>query len=598
MATLPDGIYRIALKLDHNACVDVEGGSQVSGANVQLYRNNGTNAQKWYLGTSPDGTRTLECLASGKMMDVSYGVAVSGRNIWQYERNSTRAQAWNILDKSGGHWAVQSALATNLMMDATGAQTADRTNIYIYTDNGTDAQRWAFFPTVYTANYPVPASVGLAPSVGGARSTFISIKGTQRLYPSWVGSAGTYQLRYRIRQRLLGTETWTGWGAWMSPTGVTTDDGWGNVQAATGSDNGSSTTRYHAAGISFSNTAAAYDRIETQVEVRHFEAGGYGGYGATVGASATGTITIAYRPTFSVSAVAFAPDGLRVDYACDYPKNGLALSLAIKTAAGVLVEMYEVKSLPYSGTLTIPFGSLKYIPADGASCTITGTYNTDGATYAISASGTIKYNAGHGTSVNASWATGDGYTEIVSLGSHTSTSAWLLIESSVGSRFVGCASAGGGKHTVVPPAGVPFKVFVVITDGTSWATAVLSRPKITAPLYYIWNYESGWTSLAIDTAITKSTDKDYKSYLPNGSDFEVVAFGQGSRRPVNLSGSAVPMEKVPHGEYVDFERLAAAKYATLRTPIGEWMRVAVLSVSDEMEWALYKTISVTMCEVA
>lgn len=71
---------------------DVAGGSSSSGANVQMYNSNMTQAQRWLVHEDENGFLTFENTGSGLVLDVSGGIAESGRNVQQYVANGTRAK--------------------------------------------------------------------------------------------------------------------------------------------------------------------------------------------------------------------------------------------------------------------------------------------------------------------------------------------------------------------------------------------------------------------------------------------------------------------------------------------------------------------------
>jgi hypothetical protein len=69
-------------------CVDVEAANVADGTRVQLYTCNGTNAQRWTVGS--DGT----IRALGKCLDVSGGATADGARVQFWTCNGTGAQRW------------------------------------------------------------------------------------------------------------------------------------------------------------------------------------------------------------------------------------------------------------------------------------------------------------------------------------------------------------------------------------------------------------------------------------------------------------------------------------------------------------------------
>lgn len=140
---LTDGIYTINSSLNSTFVLDVNGGSKANFGNIQLYRNNGTEAQGWKIVHDSKGYVTFINIGSGKAIDVKNGYSQNSQNISQYDSNNTYAQKWIIL-KDGDGFKIVSALNENFVLDLRYAQVQNTTNIQLYKANGTGSQRWYF----------------------------------------------------------------------------------------------------------------------------------------------------------------------------------------------------------------------------------------------------------------------------------------------------------------------------------------------------------------------------------------------------------------------------------------------------------------------
>ena len=140
---LHNGVYTIQSKKNENYVLDVKGGSYANGANVQLYRNNGTEAQQWKVSHDSKGYVKIENVKSGKVLDVKNGKAKNRSNIQQYNSNSSDAQKWVAIEM-GDSYKLVSALDTDYVLDLESAQTVSGANIQLYTSNQSWAQRWIF----------------------------------------------------------------------------------------------------------------------------------------------------------------------------------------------------------------------------------------------------------------------------------------------------------------------------------------------------------------------------------------------------------------------------------------------------------------------
>ncbi|MDB4945820.1 MAG: Beta-glucanase precursor [Labilithrix sp.] len=112
-------------------CLDVSGGSSVDGARVQLWRCNGTNAQRWTLldGQIVSGT--------GKCLDVSGGSSADGTLVQLYECNGFHAaQQWS---RVGDTLRTQAGKC----LDVSGSNPDDGTQVLVWSCNGGDNQKWS-----------------------------------------------------------------------------------------------------------------------------------------------------------------------------------------------------------------------------------------------------------------------------------------------------------------------------------------------------------------------------------------------------------------------------------------------------------------------
>ena len=140
---LADGTYNISSLVNSNHVLDVSNASTSSGANVQLWTNNNTQAQQFKVSHDSQGYVTFTNTKSGKVLDVSNGIAKNGGNVWQYASNGSRAQKW-IVKKDGNGYVIISALNENYVLDLANASTKDGSNIQVYSYRGTNSQKWKF----------------------------------------------------------------------------------------------------------------------------------------------------------------------------------------------------------------------------------------------------------------------------------------------------------------------------------------------------------------------------------------------------------------------------------------------------------------------
>lgn len=200
-----DGTYVITSALSDAVAIDIKSGSTANAANVQIYKNNGTLAQRYTLSYQGNGLYKIINLKSGRVLDVEGGKTTKGANVQQYNFNNTLAQLW-YLKKSGSSYIICSALS-GLVLDIAGGKTSNGTNVQIYASNGTNAQKFnltedvmleqamatgkTFEEGVYTI-YTVVTPGKVVDVKGGS----VESKANIQLYSSNYSMAQKYQLEY------------------------------------------------------------------------------------------------------------------------------------------------------------------------------------------------------------------------------------------------------------------------------------------------------------------------------------------------------------------------------------------------------------------
>ncbi len=169
---------------------DVADGSRSSGANIQLWKGNGTLAQKWQvvqvegetdvyrfesvcsgmymaidgsnvcqlaydaesagqkwrLVSIDAGACTFENVESGKVLDLNGGSASNGANIQTYASNGSDAQKFYVKDTDNiktGMYVFHSMANYDQVLDVCDGSDSDGANIQSYSPNDTGAQKWS-----------------------------------------------------------------------------------------------------------------------------------------------------------------------------------------------------------------------------------------------------------------------------------------------------------------------------------------------------------------------------------------------------------------------------------------------------------------------
>ena len=145
---VPDGEYTIGNAGSATAVLDIAGCSSENGANAQLWKRNGSGAQRFRLTyDSRLGAYEIVCCGTGLALDVKSADFSSGANVQQYSRNGTAAQRWVIEARGDGTYTMASAGDPSLALDAKWGSTSDGTNVRIFTANETSVQGWKLVPS-------------------------------------------------------------------------------------------------------------------------------------------------------------------------------------------------------------------------------------------------------------------------------------------------------------------------------------------------------------------------------------------------------------------------------------------------------------------
>lgn len=203
-ATVDNGTYFIRMASHPGAVLDVSSGSYADGANVQIWQNNDSGAQKWNFSRNGDGSYNIVNAASGKALDVKDAAVSSGTNIQQWSRNGSAAQRWYI-DYVPGGFKLSSALNGAFVVDVSGGNAANGSNVALFASNDSSAQRFTFRTTSYVQ--PLPADqqamynraqwynsntewLILTDTVGCRTGIFRGSRGNWRLWSFWQCAPG------------------------------------------------------------------------------------------------------------------------------------------------------------------------------------------------------------------------------------------------------------------------------------------------------------------------------------------------------------------------------------------------------------------------
>ncbi len=139
------GTYIIATKVNTAFVLDVNGASKANSVNIQLYKKNNSDAQKFII--TPIGKYyKIINKASGKAVDIKGGKAVNKQNVQQYKYNGSNAQLWTAKQNADGSITFVSAINSSFVIDLYAGKAVNKQNIQLYKSNGSKAQTWVLSP--------------------------------------------------------------------------------------------------------------------------------------------------------------------------------------------------------------------------------------------------------------------------------------------------------------------------------------------------------------------------------------------------------------------------------------------------------------------
>lgn len=138
---MDDGVYYIKNR-DVKFALDVASASLNSGANVQLYSLNKTDAQKWLVSHDSKGYVSFKNVNSGMYLTATG--SSNNSNVNQQSQSNGYNQKWIIAFDSSQNIKLVSGLNSKLVIDVSGGKIQNGSNIQLYTSNNSAAQKWVF----------------------------------------------------------------------------------------------------------------------------------------------------------------------------------------------------------------------------------------------------------------------------------------------------------------------------------------------------------------------------------------------------------------------------------------------------------------------
>lgn len=137
---IADGTYEIRSFANNELCLDVAGGRAEYTTNVQVYRRNGTDAQRFVVTRYDNDSYTIRSVISGLYVSIFSSSSLPKTNIHVDGGADVDAgRLWKAVARPGG---ISFVSETGLCIDVAGGRLVSSTNVQGYTQNGTKAQQF------------------------------------------------------------------------------------------------------------------------------------------------------------------------------------------------------------------------------------------------------------------------------------------------------------------------------------------------------------------------------------------------------------------------------------------------------------------------
>ena len=185
--SIPEGVYTIHSAWNKNKVLDIQGDSQASGANIQLFDFRASNYDVQRFRVAKSGKYyTIQSVYSNNWLDIKTPITHRS-NIQLYSSNTFNEEKWFFEDAGNGYVNIRNYYG--YYVDIAGDSTENRANIQAFRTKYNDSQRWWLVPDNYTIN--IDANGGTA-----STSSFAAKYGDKiNLNSSFVQRTGGYKLK-------------------------------------------------------------------------------------------------------------------------------------------------------------------------------------------------------------------------------------------------------------------------------------------------------------------------------------------------------------------------------------------------------------------
>ena len=158
--TIENGTYYIKTAINENKVLEVANSSNANSVKIQLNdkNQNGVDNQIFEIINIENGYYIIRLKHSGKAMDVKGGGKTKGTKIQQYNLNGTDAQIWKLESAGNGYYYFKPK-CNDLYLDVKDGNAKNGTQLQVWTKNQTIAQKFKLEPIEKMSEY---SKIGVA----------------------------------------------------------------------------------------------------------------------------------------------------------------------------------------------------------------------------------------------------------------------------------------------------------------------------------------------------------------------------------------------------------------------------------------------------
>ncbi|MCI5863028.1 MAG: RICIN domain-containing protein [Lachnospiraceae bacterium] len=163
--SVKDGWYTFASVQDESFVLDINVGGPEKNKNLRLYKNNGSEQQKFYIESVGNGEYKINTGASNGNLTLNAvkGDNSLGDNVNQYTYSSSSSdEKWKIYQDTSGNYVFLSSTGDKVL-DICGTVMSNNTNIWLWNYYGAKTQKWKLNP-VSSVNHVISPLNNLKPA--------------------------------------------------------------------------------------------------------------------------------------------------------------------------------------------------------------------------------------------------------------------------------------------------------------------------------------------------------------------------------------------------------------------------------------------------